>query len=72
MIFDVIFRCHGWRSSQETVVYGFIIANVIWLGIDAVVNQEDALRRLLFGLIVGRSRPANSHFNRDHMPVPYA
>ena len=25
------------------MVYGFIVANVIWLGIDAVVNTEDLL-----------------------------
>ena len=25
------------------MVYGFIIANVVWLGIDAVVNQEDSV-----------------------------
>lgn len=43
------YKKDGWCSriashpNFETVVYGFIIANVVWLGIDAVVNQEDLL-----------------------------
>ncbi|CAJ1408356.1 unnamed protein product [Effrenium voratum] len=45
----VYYKEGGWCSriaghnNFETVVYGFIVANVIWLGIDAVVNQEDLL-----------------------------
>jgi len=44
-----IYKSEGWCSkiashpNFETIVYAFIVANVIWLGIDAVVNQEDLL-----------------------------
>ncbi|CAK8988099.1 Cation channel sperm-associated protein 1 (CatSper1), partial [Durusdinium trenchii] len=46
---SVYYKDEGWCSriaghqNFETVVYGFIVANVIWLGIDAIVNQEDLL-----------------------------
>jgi len=44
-----LYKEDGWCSMIaghdyfETVVYCFIIANVVWLGIDAIVNQEDLL-----------------------------
>eukprot|EP00439_Symbiodinium_sp_Y106_P050626 s34_g6.t1 len=44
-----LYKEGGWCSMIaghdyfETVVYCFIIANVVWLGIDAMVNPEDLL-----------------------------